>query len=96
MVGTAARYGGATLHPTPDRASPDGNFGDVRPVGAGVSELRVDLGPGYRVYFLKRGDVIVVLLCGGDKSSQARDITLAKELVVSAEELVNVSRSKDL
>jgi putative addiction module killer protein len=57
-----------------------GNPGDVRPVGAGVSELRIDYGPGYRVYFVHRGPDIVVLLCGGDKSTQDRDIGHAKEL----------------
>ena len=54
------------------------NPGDVRPVGAGVSELRIDYGPGYRVYFRHRGPEIVVLLCGGDKSTQDRDIEHAK------------------
>jgi putative addiction module killer protein len=55
-----------------------GNPGDVRPVGEGVSELRIDVGPGYRVYYLQRGEMLVVLLCGGDKSSQAADIARAK------------------
>ncbi|HEX6118913.1 MAG TPA: type II toxin-antitoxin system RelE/ParE family toxin [Dongiaceae bacterium] len=53
---------------------------DAKPVGSGISELRVHLGPGYRVYFMWRGDAIVVLLCGGDKASQARDIAHAKAL----------------
>lgn len=57
-----------------------GNPGDVKPVGEGVSELRVDYGPGYRVYFIKKGDVYVVLLAGGDKSSQPTDINKAKAL----------------
>lgn len=57
-----------------------GNLGDVRSVGVGVSELRLDAGPGYRVYFTRRGDVVIVLLCGGDKSSQQRDIKLAQQL----------------
>lgn len=56
-----------------------GNFGDAKSVGDGVSELRIDFGPGYRVYFTRRGEVVVVLLCGGDKSTQARDIAKAKE-----------------
>jgi putative addiction module killer protein len=54
-----------------------GNPGDVKPVGGGVSEMRVDYGPGYRVYFTRRGDRVVVLLCGGDKRTQARDIATA-------------------
>lgn len=57
-----------------------GNPGDVRPVGEGVSELRVDYGPGYRVYFVQRGGEFVVLLAGGDKSSQLDDIRRAKAL----------------
>ncbi len=57
-----------------------GNFGDVQPVGEGVSELRIHYGPGYRVYFVQRGAVVVILLCGGEKSSQARDIRSAKAL----------------
>jgi putative addiction module killer protein len=54
-----------------------GNPGDVRPVGAGVSEMRVDYGPGYRVYYLQRGAVLVILLCGGDKRTQKSDIKRA-------------------
>ena len=57
-----------------------GTFGDAKSVGAGVSELRVDHGPGYRVYFTRRGRTVVFLLCGGDKSSQAADIAEAKRL----------------
>ena len=57
-----------------------GNAGDVKPVGRGLSEMRIDYGPGYRVYFLQRGEVMVILLCGGDKSSQDSDIALAKQL----------------
>jgi len=57
-----------------------GNPGDVRPVGEGVSEMRIGYGPGYRVYFVQRGPQIVVLLCGGDKSSQSADIARAKLL----------------
>ena len=57
-----------------------GNPGDVRPVGAGVSELRIDYGPGYRVYFVRRGSALVILLAGGDKSSQQRDIARARSL----------------
>ena len=57
-----------------------GNFGDVEPVGEGVSELRIHYGPGYRTYLVQRGDVLVIALCGGDKSSQDRDIERAKGL----------------
>ena len=55
-----------------------GNPGDVRPVGEGVSELRIDYGPGYRVYFVQRGTKLVILLAGGDKRTQAADIQTAK------------------
>jgi putative addiction module killer protein len=54
-----------------------GNPGDVRPVGSGVSEMRIDYGPGYRVYFKQRGATVVLLLCGGDKRSQLADIRRA-------------------
>ena len=58
-----------------------GNLGDAKTVGGGVSELRIDYGPGYRVYFVQRGPVVIVLLCGGDKRTQAADIKRAKRMV---------------
>ena len=58
----------------------EGNPGDVRPVGEGVSEMRIDYGPGYRVYYKKQGSKLVILLAGGDKRSQARDIKNALNL----------------
>ena len=57
-----------------------GNPGDVAPVGEGISELRLHFGPGYRIYFVRRGPLIILLLCGGDKSTQRRDIETAKKL----------------
>lgn len=57
-----------------------GLFGDARPIGDGVSELRIDYGPGYRVYFVQRGKEVVLLLCGGDKRTQGRDIKAAKAM----------------
>jgi putative addiction module killer protein len=57
-----------------------GNSGDIRSVGEGVSELRIHFGPGYRIYLKKRGDSLVILLAGGDKSTQDQDIRLAKDL----------------
>jgi putative addiction module killer protein len=61
-----------------------GNAGDMRSVGEGVSEIRIDYGPGYRVYFTRRGRTLVVLLCGGDKKSQRKDIALAKRMAKEA------------
>ena len=63
-----------------------GNPGDVAPVGSGISEMRIHYGPGYRVYFVQRGEDIVVLLCGGDKNSQASDIVKAKQLASELED----------
>ena len=63
-----------------------GNLGDIRPVGDGVCELRIFYGPGYRIYFVQRGKDVVILLNGGDKSSQGKDITRARML---AKELEN-------
>jgi putative addiction module killer protein len=57
-----------------------GNPGDVKPVGSGVSEMRIDYGPGYRVYFMQRGPIIIVILCGGGKRTQVADIRQAVEI----------------
>ena len=57
-----------------------GNTGDVKPVGEGISEMRIDYGPGYRVYFTKRGSELIILLAGGDKGSQTGDIKVAMRL----------------
>lgn len=72
----ADRRGAARILDRIKRAS-NGNFGDVKPVGSGVSEMRIDHGPGYRVYFFRRGRTLVILLCGGDKKSQRTDVARA-------------------
>jgi len=63
-----------------------GTLGDVEPVGDGISELRIFYGPGYRLYFIRQGKAIIVLLCGGDKSTQRKDIALAKALARDLED----------
>jgi putative addiction module killer protein len=62
-----------------------GNAGDVAPVGEGVSEMRIHHGPGYRLYFIRQGQKVIVLLCGGDKSTQDKDIRVAKQLAKELE-----------
>jgi len=64
----------------------DGNPGDVVPVGNGISEMRIHYGPGYHVYYVNRGEELVILLCGGDKGSQAGDIQDAKKLLSELED----------
>ena len=63
-----------------------GNPGDVKPVGSGISEMRIDYGPGYRVYFMQRGLAVVVILCGGDKKTQAADIKRAIKIAADWKE----------
>ena len=63
-----------------------GNPGDTKLIGNGIRELRIDSGPGYRVYYVRRGRVLVILLCGGDKGSQSKDITRARLLAARLEE----------
>jgi putative addiction module killer protein len=63
-----------------------GNPGDVKPVGSGISEMRIDYGPGYRVYFVQRGSAVVVILCGGDKRTQAADINRAIKIAADWKE----------
>jgi putative addiction module killer protein len=79
LNGLADRRARAKIAARIDRLA-QGNLGDVASVGEGVSELRIHFGPGYRVYFAARGRALVILLCGGDKSSQAKDIKTAKQL----------------
>jgi len=61
----------------PIRRLSQGNLGDVKPIGKGVSEMRINYGPRYWLYFIQRGDTLIILLCGGDKSSQSQDIDKA-------------------
>ncbi len=85
MAGLRDRRARAKIVARIDRLA-DGNPGDVEPVGNGVSELRIHYGPGYRVYFVRRGGVLIVLLCGGDKDTQTKDIKTAKTLAGSLED----------
>ena len=67
------------------RRAANGNFGDVKSASGGVSEMRIDCGPGYRVYFIQRGNELVMLLCGGNKRTQRDDIAYAKRLKAEVE-----------
>jgi len=80
MAGRAARHQCPASDCCAIARLEDGNPGDVKPVGEGVSEMRVNYGPGYRVYFIHQGKLIVVLLCGGGKSTQSADIARAKQM----------------
>ena len=79
LSGLRDRHGRAKILARIDRME-EGNPGKTRSVGAGVVEMKIDFGPGYRVYFIQRGDVVIVLLCGGEKSTQDNDIRRAKAL----------------
>lgn len=70
-----------------------GNLGEIKPLGDGVSEMKIDKGPGYRVYYMRRGELVILLLAGGDKSSQERDIKRAKQL---AREMSNEQGDHDV
>jgi putative addiction module killer protein len=70
-----------------------GNFGDFKPVGEGVKELRIDTGPGYRVYFVQRGAVTIILLIGGDKSTQQADIAKAQKLAKTLGDWIDDSQN---
>jgi putative addiction module killer protein len=67
------------------RLAEAGNLGDWKPVGGEVSEMRVDIGPGYRLYFTRKGSILIVMLAGGDKSTQARDIKRAQRILKQLE-----------
>ena len=67
------------------RSAQEGNFGDCEPVGEGISEMRIHFGPGYRLYYTRKGKVVYLLLCGGDKSTQRQDIKQAKALLKNLE-----------
>jgi len=84
LLGLRDRAGKARIQVRIDRLQV-GNPGDVRPVGEGVSELRIPFGPGYRIYFVQRGTLLILLLAGGDKSTQAGDIAEAKRLARETE-----------
>jgi putative addiction module killer protein len=80
------RQGRARILARIDRLA-DGNPGNSRSVGSGIVEMKVDFGPGYRVYFIQRGEILIVLLCGGDKSTQREDIRKAKALAAQLAEM---------
>lgn len=68
------------------RSAEAGNFGDCHAVGHGISEMRIHTGPGYRVYFARQGEIVYILICGGDKSTQRHDIKLAKTILDQLED----------
>ncbi|MEV8472412.1 type II toxin-antitoxin system RelE/ParE family toxin [Ralstonia sp. UNC404CL21Col] len=84
LQGLADRLARARIASRIQRAR-SGNFGDWKSVGEGVCEMRIDHGPGYRVYYTQRGDTVYILLCGGDKGSQSKDINKAREMAKQVE-----------
>jgi putative addiction module killer protein len=86
LSGLRDRQGRAKILARIDRLE-EGNPGNTRSVGAGVVEMKIDFGPGYRVYYVQRGEVTMVLLCGGDKSTQDSDIKYAKILASQLEDM---------
>lgn len=68
------------------RQAEHGNLGDTKSVGGGVSEMRIDVGPGYRLYYTRRGEILIILLIGGDKSTQEKDIKRAQAMLQELEE----------
>lgn len=70
------------------------NPGDVKPIGSGISELRIKYGPGYRIYFVKRNHQIIILLAGGDKSTQSKDIKKAREIYIALEDQNEKNKDK--
>lgn len=85
LKGIRDRVAAAKIAARLDRLA-SGNAGDVKPIGSGLSELRIPYGPGYRVYFVARGEVLIVILCGGDKRTQDRDIKRAHEIAAELED----------
>ena len=86
------KVGKAIIRQRIDRLA-NGNLGDVEPIGEGCSELKIHFGPGYRVYFKDTGKEIIILLCGGDKSTQQKDIEKAKEIARNYKEEKNENNS---
>ena len=80
MVAKSPRSTGEGNDRAPHKSLCNGQYRDVKPVGEGISELRLHFGPGYRIYFVRRGKTLIFVLAGGDKSTQARDIKAAKAL----------------
>ena len=86
LIGLRDRQARVRIAARIQRIQTTGNLGDSHSVGGGVSEFRFDFGPGYRVYFTRKGNAIIVLLCGGDKDSQPRDIARAQHMATEWKE----------